>query len=172
MKILTQQTGIILAGAMLCLAGVSHRAVWAAEPDAGAHPAHSHAASAHAPVAPALDHGRKWTTDEPLRKAMANIRDALEASLNEIHEDRLSAAGYAALGDTIAGQVDFMIRNCQLPPEADAQLHSIIANLLAGADAMKAASAGATRREGAEKAAGALADYGARFDDPAWKPLR
>lgn len=169
---------VLFGGAALCLLGVAPPDAFAQDTDAPTHTAsnadshaNSHAHPAHGKVAPALDHGRKWATDEPLRKAMANIRDVMEAALPDIHGDRLTAAGYAALGNRISGEVDFMIRNCRLPPQADAQLHSIIAELLASAEAMKDASA-QKRHPGAEKALGALEGYAARFDDPAWKPVR
>ena len=43
--------------------------------------AHQHAAGE--PTKLVLDHGKKWPTDEPLRKGMTEIREALAAKLWE-----------------------------------------------------------------------------------------
>jgi hypothetical protein len=118
----------------------------------------------------ALDDGRKWTTDEPLRKAMTRIRQAMDKSVHAIHEDRLGIPGYQSLARTVTGQVNYMVRHCRLEPRADAQLHRIIARLLAGADAMAAKAPMAARRDGAVTVIGALADYGEFFDHPGWLP--
>ncbi len=67
------------------------------------------------------------------------------------------------------GQVAYMVENCKLSAEADAQLHLIIAQLLAGADAMSGAPAG--QRDGAVTVVGALGDYATYFADDSFKPL-
>jgi hypothetical protein len=126
---------------------------------------HSHD-HAGAPAMPSLDAGRKWSTDEPLRKAMGNIRQAMDRSLPAIHAGKLSAAEYGALAKTINGEVGYMVSNCKLEPKADAQLHLIIAELLDGAEAMEGKGKKVQRRQGAIKVLGALEHYGAYFDDP------
>ena len=101
-----------------------------------------------------LDHGRKWQTDAPLRKGMENIRAVLSTRQKP-----------EALAELINAEVAYIVQNCKLPEDADAQLHLVIAELLAGAEAMK----GEHPREGAERVARALDQYGTFFDHPGWR---
>lgn len=103
-----------------------------------------------------LDHGKKWQTDAPLRKGMENIRAVLAARQKP-----------EALAELINAEVAYIVQNCKLPEDADAQLHLVIAELLAGADAMKAEH----RREGVERVARALNQYGEFFNHPGWRKL-
>ncbi len=82
---------------------------------------------------------------------------------------RWATARYGELAETVRGQVAYMVENCKLSAEADAQLHLIIAQLLAGADAMSGAPAG--QRDGAVTVVGALGDYATYFADDSFKPL-
>jgi len=155
---------------LLSLAAVSF--CLAAAPALAAGPAahgHDHAA---APAKPSLDAGRKWASDEPLRKAMANIRNAMGEALPAIHEGRQPASRYAELAKMINGEVGYMVSNCKLEPKADAQLHLIIAQILEGAEAMDGKLKKVKRENGAVKVIGALENYAAYFDDPGWKPIK
>lgn len=149
----------------LCL-GLVATPAFATEP---AGHGHDHAA---APAKLSLDAGKKWAPDEPLRKAIANIRKSMDASLRAIHEGKLSAAKYGALAKKINGEVGYMISNCKLEPKADAQLHLIIADMLEGIEAMEGKVKKVTRQDGAIKVLGALENYGTYFDDPIWKPIK
>ena len=124
------------------------------------------------PAKLSLDAGKKWASDAPLRKAMANVRNAMDKSLDAIHGGRLSAAGYGALAGKINGEVAYMISNCKLEPKADAQLHTIIATMLEGVEAMEGKVKKVKRQDGAVKVIGALENYGTYFDDPSWKPIK
>ena len=135
--------------------------VFAAEP-------HQHAAGEPAKLT--LDHGRKWPTDEPLRRNMAEIRKALAASHTGIHTGTMTPAGYSALGALVEARVASIVSECKLEPAADANLHLIVAQLIAGADVMKAKSKIAPAT-GAEQVVRAVNDYGRYFDHPGWKPL-
>ncbi|MCK9382546.1 MAG: hypothetical protein M0P95_15970 [Sulfuritalea sp.] len=152
----------ILFAAGLSLAAASHAA-----------PTHKHDTHAEhgAPDALQLNAGKKWGTDEALRKAMDNIRQAVEASLHEIHENRLPAAGYGALAHKVESEVGNIVSNCKLEPKADAQLHLIVADLLAGSEQMAGKIKKAKRQDGAVKVIGALEKYAAYFDDPQFKPI-
>ena len=118
-----------------------------------------------------LNAGKKWETDAPLRKGMSEIRDAFARDKDAIHAGKMSAQRYAALAKTIDTQVAYMVANCKLPPEADAQLHLIIAELMQASSAMQGKDKKVPARAGAEKAAAAIAAYGRHFDHPGWKPL-
>ena len=135
--------------------------------------ASSHDHSAHEGAAPTLqlDHGRKWATDEPLRQGMGDIRQALAVRHKAIHQGKLDAAGYRELGATIETRVAGIVRDCKLPPEADANLHIVVAELVAAADAMQGKSADKPAK-GAERAVAAANAYGKHFAHPGWKPIR
>lgn len=149
-----------LAAALACLS-FSLAPAAAAEQDA-----HTHGESAGAHRLE-LDHGRKWRTDAPLRQAMSAIRDAVHAEHHAIHHDTAGLAEYRALGAKVDEQVAYMVANCKLSAEADANLHVILAQLIDGSERMKGESQ-AHAREGAIQIIGALATYPRFFDHPGW----
>lgn len=157
------KTFAILAAAVLALA-------LAGAPQALAAESHAHGHDGHGQPALQLDHGKKWGTDAALRQGMGRIRAAIEARHEGIHANALGAAEYRALGQAIEKQVAYIVANCKLPPEADANLHIVVAELVAAADALQG-KGGAKPREGALRAVAALNDYGRFFDDPGFKPL-
>ncbi len=149
----------------------------AAGHDAG----HAHEHGSEATGLTLDDGGRKWATDEALRTGMQAIRAQLmalpEPALPEQRQQL--AAG-------IRDQVSYLIAHCKLEPRADAVLHVLIGQLLAGADALETAGNNTPGSEaaGAENVASrtaqtgkpdaiqalhsALADYGQYFDHPGW----
>jgi len=58
----------------------------------------------------------------------------------------------------------------KLPTDADAMLHLIVADLVAGADIMQGKAAG-DPADGAHKVVTAANAYGRYFNDAGWKPL-
>lgn len=116
-----------------------------------------------------LNHGSKWAIDAPLSRAMTNIRNAMDQDIEAIHADQLAEERYVALSDKITAEVAYMVENCNLEPEADAQLHLVIHDLMQGSAAMRD-SDGA--RDGAVKVIGAIDNYVTYFDDPAFQPLK
>jgi len=118
-----------------------------------------------------LDAGKKWETDGALRQAMGNIRQTMAVSLHEIHENKLSKKGYAALARKVESEVGEIVANCKLAPKADAQLHLIVAELLAGAGQMAGKATPAKRQNGAVQVIGALEKYATYFDDAGFKPI-
>lgn len=129
---------------------------------------HAHGHGEGAPTLQ-LDHGKRWPTDAALRQAMGTLNENMRQALPAIHEDRLPAAQYAQLAEAVRGQVAYMVEHCNLPADADAQLHLVIARLLAGADAMADVSAG--QRDGAISVLSALGDYASYFDDDDFTPI-
>lgn len=138
-------------------------------PALAAEQGHEHAAANGAPLE--LDHGRKWQTDEPLRKGMVEMRSALASELGAIHANQASEAQYEALAAKLNGEVAYVVHNCKLEPRADAALHKVIAEVLSGAEAMQGKEPGVERREGAVRVAKALNAYGEYFDHPGWRDL-
>lgn len=132
--------------------------------------ADSHQHAAGAPATLSLDHGKKWATDAPLRKSMLEIRTALAAKQEGIHKGTLPPSDYKALGTAIEAQVATIVAECKLEPAADANLHVIVAELIAGADAMQGKST-TQPAKGAVQAVQAVNRYGEYFDHPGWKAL-
>ncbi len=118
-----------------------------------------------------LNQGRKWQTDEPLRRGMSNMRSALAKDLEAIHANKASEAQYEALAAKLNGEVAYVVQNCKLDPKADAELHKVIGEVLAGAEAMQGKEPGVERRTGAVRVARALNTYGEFFDHPGWRNL-
>jgi len=134
----------------------------------GAMAAGEHSHDAASTVTLTLDHGKKWTVDEPARHAMGEIRNAMAGALDAIHHDKYSAADYTALSGKVEEAVQYMVTNCKLAPEVDEQLHIVLGEIMEGADAMKG---GKHAQDGAVKVVKALDAYGKHFEHAGWKPL-
>ena len=132
---------------------------------AAPHGHHGHGAPA---IEMKLNNGQKWQTDEALRTGMSRIRDALATSLPLIHEGRYSAAQFTALADRVQEQVDYVVANCELPAEADLELHVALTLLLDGINTMKGQR---EQERGAVAIVQALNAYGDHFDHPGWMSL-
>lgn len=136
----------------------------------GAH-AHAHAGGSGALVSKLqLDAGKRWPTDTSLREGMAAIRAAFEADHGRIHAGQQTDQQYEALAARIETQVQGIVARCKLPPDADTQLHYVIADLLQGVALMRGQDASRTRHDGAARVHGALLAYPQYFDDPTWPP--
>lgn len=128
---------------------------------------HEHSHGTAAPAQLTLNNGQKWVTDDNLRLGMSRIRDALSTELPSIRAGKASVKQYRSLAQKTHAQIEFMVQNCKLEPQADAQLHLLLADVSAGADAMQAKK-GSAARKGAEQIAHALENYDAYFDHPGW----
>lgn len=152
---------------LLATAFVAAFALGAGAPSFAADP-HQHAAGEATKLM--LDHGKKWATDEPLRKNMTDIRAALAAKEAGIYKGTLTPDDHKALGTTVEAHVATIVAECKLEPAADANLHLIVAELLAGADAMQGKSK-TTPAAGAVQTMRTVNQYGRYFNHPGWKPL-
>ena len=130
---------------------------------------HSHDAGETAQLT--LNNGKKWATDANLRQGMSLIRDALAAELPAIHAGQATAKQYRALAQQTNDQIAFMVKNCKLDQKADAMLHLVLADLIAGAGAMTLQDSNKARN-GAENIAHALENYATYFDHPGWRGLK
>lgn len=80
-----------------------------------------------------LNDGAKWATDAPLRSGMEQIRNLIAVPQAAVAAAAsLTAAEAQRVADGVRQQVDALIRNCKLEPEADAVLHVLIAGMLQG----------------------------------------
>ena len=130
---------------------------------------HSHGDHA-APRQLTFDEGRKWTTDEPLRRHMGEIRSALAANSSRILAGKLTDEEARALGAAIEARVAGIVTDCKLPPEADANLHLVVADLVQAADILQ----GRTKQraqQGTAIASRATQMYATYFDHPGWTPV-
>ena len=118
-----------------------------------------------------LNAGNKWTTDVPLRKAMTALSTTVAATLPNAHAGTATAADYDALSREAKAQVVYIVQNCKLDAKADAQLHTIIADILNGAKVAEGKEAGAERAEGVVQIAQALNTYGKYFQHAGWKTI-
>jgi hypothetical protein len=147
-----RNTVLILAiaaiGAGLALFAWRH---WHAEPTGhGLHADHA----GHAGLS--LDDGRKWATDESLRRGMARIQALVAAP---------APGNPGQTADAIRQEVAAMVANCRLEPKADAVLHALIGDLLAGADDLARPE---TAARGLAQVRETLAQYARYFDHPGW----
>jgi hypothetical protein len=131
--------------------------------------AEPHGHDGNASVQLKLDNGKKWQTDEALRRGMGEIRQSMSTSLKPIHRNTFTAANYEALASNVQKQVDFVVGNCKLSEDADAQLHLVLEQILDGIGKMKAPG---EKQQGAEKIVSALDTYSKYFNHAGWKPLR
>lgn len=134
---------------------------------------HNHAHAHHPKESPqlTLNNGNKWEADDNLRQAMSHIRDALSVELHAIHSGKATTAQYQALARKTNDQITFMVKNCKLDQKTDEMLHLVLADIIAGADAMAGKDIGEARK-GAEKIAGALNSYGTYFNHPDWHGIK
>lgn len=78
---------------------------------------------------------------------------------------------YDGLSRNVMTQATYIVQNCKLEPEADAQLHILLANIVQAVEATEGKVAGQERAGGLTKMAQALNSYGMYFDHPGWKDL-
>lgn len=130
---------------------------------------HSHDEAAGAQLQ--LDQGRKWATDAPLRKGMAQVRSDAAAALPRVHAGTMSPEQYAALAAKVEGEVGRIVANCKLPPQADAVLHVVIGGLLEGTAAMAGKTPGVQPQDGLLRVVAAVNDYGRTFEHPGFEAI-
>lgn len=118
-----------------------------------------------------LKDGKKWHTDDVLRQSMASIKDAFAPHMLAIHQNKLDAKTYDELAAKVNTEVANIVKNCHLEKDADEMLHLVIADMLAGADAMSGKDQKATRQAGAVQVVQSLNSYGKYFDHPGWRNL-
>lgn len=93
---------------------------------------------------------------------MRRIRAALH-TLEAGRGDGLSSGEVGDFAAKIDQQVSFLINNCKLQPQADAALHTIIADLLGGVQSLKSDP---TNQDALASMHTALKRYARLFNDP------
>lgn len=107
--------------------------------------------------------GGNWATDAPLRQGMETVHVALAAALPTFEKGEMTASAATTLAGVVTGQVQFLLANCKLEADADAQLHILIGQMMSAAEAMVADAASA---EGVPKLHAAVQLYGDYFEHP------
>lgn len=115
-----------------------------------------------------LNQGEKWQIDNSLYLGMSNINQAVQAKLNDIHYDKFSSEQYLQLATQVDQQIAYLFEHCKLPPEADTQLHLLLAKIMRGSSMMKENK---TPKQGAIFVIQALRDYPTYFNDKDWRGL-
>lgn len=149
---------LILLATMLA----SPVATWAVD-------SHDHGAAASQKIA--LNAGKKWITDAPLRQAMSAMRASVVATLSLAHEGTATTAQFDALSHEVNAQVAAIVQNCKLDAKADVQLHTVIADLLSGAEVAAGKQTSQSRATGVVQLAQGLNTYGRYFDHAGWKAI-
>lgn len=130
-----------------------------------------HSQHAAAPHKLALNQGKKWSTDEPLRAGMGRIRGLVEPQLGAAHTGKLTPTQYKDLAARIETEVGGIVANCKLEPKADAMLHLLIADLGDGTSIMTGKNPEQRPALGLVKVAQTLDQYGSHFEHPGFKPI-
>src|SRR5690606_4635416 len=117
-----------------------------------------------------LDHGQKWASDEALRGSMTKIRHTLEARLRELQRNENQPTQFDAIGGEIDKQVANIVQNCKLEPAADEVLHAILAEMMAGNEALQGKDPQVTRMEGVERVVHSIGLYAEHFQHPGFEP--
>lgn len=107
----------------------------------------------------------KWASDESLRQGMNELRAAFEPAHDAYRNDSFDADRAIELADTIEAKVNFMIANCQLSADADAELHKLLARALAAAKSLRTAG---DLHAGLHQLHRVLQTYGEYFEHPGW----
>ena len=94
---------------------------------------------------------------------MERIHGVMADALPAFEKGGLSAETATALANEVQTQVQFLIANCKLEPAADAQLHLVIGQMLAAADAL---SKEPMSKEGMPRLHEAVQLYGDHFEHP------
>jgi hypothetical protein len=83
----------------------------------------------------------------------------------------MTAEQYRALGTTVEQEVARIVAECKLEPKADAMLHVVIGDLVAGAEGMQGKGQ-IKPAAGARQVVQALNAYGRFFEHPGWQGLK
>ncbi|WP_376695619.1 hypothetical protein [Wenzhouxiangella sp. EGI_FJ10305] len=107
----------------------------------------------------------KWASDASLRQGMNKLKEAFEPAHGAYRNDRFDSEQATDLADDVEEAVNFMFANCQLPGDADAELHKLLAAALGAAESLRGSDA---PHEGLHQLHRVLEAYPEFFDHPGW----
>ncbi len=138
-------------------------------PAMAADSAHSHDGHSVSSAQLKLNNGQKWDVDAPLQKGMGTLHAAVSKAVPAAHEGKSEAPEYQALVKTAGEQIEYMIQNCKLEPDADITLHVLIGEIINGANTIEGKTEGKSPSEGVVQMVKALDTYGEYFNHPGWE---
>jgi len=109
--------------------------------------------------------GGKWASDASLREGMNKLKEAFEPAHGAYRNDRFDSEQAADLADDVEEAVNFMFANCQLPADADAELHKLLAAALGAAQSLRDSD---DLHEGLHRLHRVLQAYPDYFQHPDW----
>ncbi|MER1941602.1 hypothetical protein ABS755_12965 [Castellaniella sp. FW104-16D08] len=128
---------------------------------------HSHGPEVHGTLE--MNHGQQWETDAPLRQGMGNLHKIVSNGLDGAHANTLQPDDYKNMSGKINQQFAYIVENCKLEPQADAQLHVLLAGMMQGVEVMEGKVSGSQPEQGLVKMAQSLNEYGKYFNHPNWQ---
>lgn len=158
---------LLLIGGLLVAAGVTTLALrhfHEGHAGSGSHEHHGGGTTAMT-----LDDGKKWVPDAPLRTGMERVRRAVQGASATAGGKAAPDAVDTQAADEIRASVQDIIANCKLTPAADATLHVILADVLAGEAILRGSAPGAPA-EGYQRITKAMELYPTYFEHPGWTP--
>lgn len=114
----------------------------------------------------------KWSTDDPVRRAMKAVRDIVVRDHSLVTHRRMPPAGARAFHASIKSEMERMLAETKVEGEAQAALRTVAAEIAGGAEAVAGMRPAVEPIDGIVAIDDALANYAGRFDDPGWQPLR
>lgn len=129
---------------------------------------HEHDAQTHK-LELALNHGKRWTIDESLHIGMTSLKREIEINLEAIHNNQFSTTQYQELARSLNDHLNFLFKNCKLEPQADAQLHILLAKIMGGVEQIKSND---NQKQGVVLIIQSLQEYPVYFEDSNWQPLK
>lgn len=130
---------------------------------------HKHGHENHAVSGLSLNNGEKWKTDAALRQGMQRINDATMKAVPAFHHDTMTKTDAVNLAKQINDQVNYLMTNCSLLPEADAILHVLIRDLLTATAKL---SDEPLSGQGLPVIVKTLQQYPVFFDHPGWNEFK
>lgn len=112
---------------------------------------------------------KKWETDEAVRLAMDNIRQAMTASQDNNTKERLDAQDYQRLAESIDKNLAVMMKTRNVNKETEKAFHLVVMmDLTQSTDLMRSGSKVTLQRAGAFGVIQSLRNYGKHFQHPGW----
>ena len=107
----------------------------------------------------------KWASDASLRQGMSELKKAFEPAYGAYRNGEFDAEQASGLADAIEEEINFMIANCRIPADADAELHKLLAAALGAAKSLRESE---HLHEGLHQLHRVLQAYPDYFQHPDW----
>jgi hypothetical protein len=111
-------------------------------------------------------------TDAPARDGMLAIRDLVRLNHSLVTHRRMPPDHAARFAKQVKAEADKIAATSRMSGEARAKLQTLLAEIVAGIDAVAGREAGVSPMDGLVRADEALARYAQEFDHPGWVPLQ